>query len=369
MKKIAFFVNSLIKAGPVNVVYDIVANIDRSIYEPIIFVLRNNVEYRSVLDKFSDLNIKVYFFNFSLIQMELRVKECSLVVEKKLQDENISLVHSHSYNSAIILSKCSKKVHKIITFHNICNEDFTRQKGFIIGNYMSSRYLKAIRKFDDKVGISGIVSDFYKRRIKDNSIKTIYNGIDCDNFIKLTESQRENVRKKFGIKNESIYLILGALTKRKNVLHIIDTIKKIKDETKIFYFVGTGSLLNRCKKIAKNCKNIIFTGYQMNIKDYLAISDFSIAASKSEGFGLAALEVIMSGITLIYSDCKAFKELFSEDEILKNYMFSLNEENSLLDKIVQSKKIDNIEKIISEYRQKFDSKIMSNKYQQIYDEV
>ena len=71
MKKIAFFVNSLIKAGPVNVVYDIVLHLDRKAYAPIIFVLRNNVEYCSFLDKFTELNVKVIFLNFSFVQMEL----------------------------------------------------------------------------------------------------------------------------------------------------------------------------------------------------------------------------------------------------------------------------------------------------------
>ncbi len=369
MKKIAFFVNSLIKAGPVNVVYDIVSHIDRTRYEPYIYVLRENVEFRSVLARFEDLGIKVIFFNFSFIQMELKTKKCVEIIEKQLKRDNINIVHSHTYNSAVILSKCSENIKKIITFHNICNEDFPRQKGFFLGNYMFIRYMRAIKKFDKKIGISEIVSNFYRKKTKDDSVFTIYNGVDCDKFIIPSEIERESLREKFGVQTKTVYVTVGTISKLKNIVHIIDTIKKLNDNTKVFFFIGTGPLLRKCKKIAEGYENIIFTGYQMNIREYLSIADFSIAASKTEGFGLAALEVIMSGITLIYSDCKAFKELFSEDKILKEYMFTLDEENSLLDKIKQSKKIENIEKTISEYRQKFDSKIMSNKYQQIYGEV
>ena len=366
MKKIGFFVNSLIKAGPVNVVYDIIAHIDREIYEPVIFVLRKQVEFRSLFDKFSSLNIKIFFLNFSFLQMESRAFFCAGIIEQKLEEEGITDVHAHSYNAAVILSKCKKNIRKIITFHNICAEDFPRQKGLLLGNCMVLRYLNAIRKFDDKIGISDIVSDFYRKKIKDYSIVTIYNGIDCEKFFKPTLNQRENIRKKFGLTDETVYVIIGTLSKRKNVIHIIDTIKKVKDEKKFFYFVGTGPLLKKCKQIAADCKNIIFTGYQMDIRDYLAIADFSIAASKSEGFGLAALEVVVSGITLIYSDCKAFQELFSGNEVMKHYMFSLDDKNSLLIKINELNKIDNFESIISTYREKFDSKVMSKKYQQIY---
>lgn len=368
MKKIAFFVNTLIKAGPVNVVYDIVLHLNREVYEPIIFVLRNDVEYRSVLDKFTELNIKVYFLNFSFVQMELNPLKCAKIIEKKLKEENINIVHCHSYNSAIILSKCSNSIRKVITFHNICNEDFPRQKGFLLGHYMSWSYVKAIKKFDAKIGISKIVSEFYTKKTHDSSIITIYNGVDCSKYKVFSTEERKNTRKKYGITDQSVYLILGTLSKRKNVVHVIKTIKQLNDDSKLFYIVGTGPLQKKCKKLARECKNIIFTGFQMNISDYLSIADFSIAASKSEGFGLAALESVMSGLTLIYSDCMAFKELFADNPVLSKYMFSLKDKDSLLEKIKESNKNTDSEQenIINFYRQKFDSKIMSQNYQKIY---
>ena len=39
MTKICFIVNTIINAGPVNVIYDIVSNIDRNVFEPIIWAL------------------------------------------------------------------------------------------------------------------------------------------------------------------------------------------------------------------------------------------------------------------------------------------------------------------------------------------
>lgn len=368
MKKIAFFVNSLIKAGPVNVVYDIVFHLDRKAYAPIIFVLRNNVEYRSVLDKFTELNVKVIFLNFSFVKMELNPLKCAKIIENKLQEENINIVHSHSYNSAIILSKCSNSIRKVVTFHNICNEDFPRQKGLLLGHYMSYRYIRHIKKFDAKIGISKIVSEFYTRKTHDSSIITIYNGVDCSKFKVFSVEERIKNREKFGITNQTVYLILGTVSKLKNVLHVINAIKKLNDDSKLFYIVGTGPLLKKCKKVASGCKNIIFTGYQMNVSDYLSIADFSIAASKSEGFGLAALESIMTGLTLIYSDCLAFKELFADNHVLNKYMFCLKDKKSLLEKIKTSDKMTESEQaeLIKFYKQKFDSRIMSQEYQKIY---
>lgn len=369
MVKVAFFVNSLIKAGPVNVVYDIIINIDRNAFEPIVFVLRNYVEYRSLLDKFKEINVEVIFLDFSLLTMELHSHKCSRIVESILDEREIKIVHAHSYHAAIILSKCCPSIKKIVTFHNICVEDFSRQKGMLLGCYMSIRYLMNVKKFDKKVGISKIVTEFYKERVGSTEIETIYNGIDCRQFHRVSREQYKSSRSEMGIYNETVYIIVGTLSKRKNVLYVIESIKKIHDSSKIFFFVGTGPLVKKCMRRAAGHENIKFTGYQMDISKYLSIADFSIAASKSEGFGLAALEAVLSGVTLIYSDCAAFQELFSENPDLRNNMFTLKNAESLVEQLRMCQKARNTDSIIEYYKKKFDSALMSKKYQYIYSHL
>lgn len=367
MKKIVFVINRLIKSGPVDIVYNIVKNIDREIYEPIILVLRKKEEYRSVLDDFSKLNINVVFLNFNFFQMEAGFKKCSNTLDDFFIQNSIKIAHAHSYQAVILLSKCSSLSKKIVTFHNICGQDFLRTKGLFLGTYMSCRYLKNARAFDIKIAISEVGARYYKSKLHDETILTVYNGVDCSKFKFVTEQSRALSREKLGIvKQQEVYLIVGTLSKLKNVLYVIDIAKKIIDKNKVFYFVGTGKLLKKCKKKSAGYDNIRVVGYKMDVSDYINSADFSIAASKSEGFGLAAMEVVLSGITLIYSDCPAFKELFCKQEELKPYMFSLLNKNSLLEKINSCKKLTDNEFISEYFREKFNSEDMAKRYQALY---
>lgn len=364
MKKIAFVVNRLIKSGPIDVVYNIVSNLDRTIFEPEILVLRDKCEKRNCTEDFNSLGIKINFFNFSFLEMEVKTSYCAEILDNYLKDA-FEIVHCHSYQAVLLLSRSKLKIKRLITFHNICTQDFIRSKGFLLGSYMVFRYLKASKVFERKIGISKTVSEFYEKKLH-KPVSTIYNGISSSFFSIITPEDSFNAKKRFGIKNEQVFVIIGSLSKRKNVLYIIDCIKKLNDANKLFYFVGEGPLSKKCKKRARNLKNVIFAGYQMNISDYIKIADFSIAASKSEGFGLAALEVVLSGIPLIYSDCKVFKELFFECEELKNNMFHLKNKNSLIEKIENCHSYKDKVSVVDFFKKKFDSEIMAKNYQDKY---
>lgn len=365
MKKIAFVVSSLTKSGPTNIVYDIIKNLDRTAYIPEIFVLRGKIENRSVVDLFNRLNIRIIFLNFSLLTMEIRTKHCSEILDNYLID-GFTVVHAHSYHAALIVNKSKIPVKKIVTFHNICIKDFISRKGIIMGRYMSARYLHAVKDFEEKVGITEAVSAFYRNKLKRN-ITTIFNGMDCSKFDLVTEEKRITARKSFGINNETVYVIIGAISQIKNVLYVVDTAKKLNDKSKLFYFVGTGPLLEKCKRRAKGYDNIRFVGYQMDIREYLNIADYSIAASTFEGFGLAALEVVISGIPLIYSDCSAYKELFFSCEYLKDYMFSLKEKDGLYKKIKNCpSSYKNAQSISDFYKLKYGSIRMAEEYSKLY---
>lgn len=365
MRKVAFVVSRLIQAGPVNVVYDIVSNIDRSMYTPEILVLRDKTEFRSVVNKFENLGVKITFLNFSFLRMELRTLQCARVVEEYLKND-FSAVHVHGYHAAIIINKCKVLAKKIVTFHNICSEDFLRQKGFFLGTYMTNRYLLAVKGFDEKVAISKIATDFYKERLHEQNVKTVYNGIDCTKFGFVTREKRDRSRSTLGLTDETVYVIVGTISKLKNIPYVIETAKRLRDKKKIFYFIGTGPLLNKCKKMARGYDNIRFTGYQMDISEYLNIADYSIAASTSEGFGLAALEVVLSGVPLLYSNCQAFRELFYSCEYLKDFMFLLEDKNSLMEKISHPPIYTKNQLVAEYYKAKFDSSIMARQYQKLY---
>ena len=64
MLKILYIISTLEKTGPVNVLFDIIQNIDRNKFEPVILTLSKEKK-NSIKSKFENLNIKIYSMNLS----------------------------------------------------------------------------------------------------------------------------------------------------------------------------------------------------------------------------------------------------------------------------------------------------------------
>ena len=58
--------------------------------------------------------------------------------------------------------------------------------------------------------------------------------------------------------------------------------------------------------------NVIFGGYQSDIKAMLAAFDLYVAASVQETFGLSVLEALASGLPVLYTTCPALDGIQTE---------------------------------------------------------
>ncbi|MEE3484340.1 MAG: glycosyltransferase family 4 protein [Bacteroidales bacterium] len=365
MTKICFIVNTIINAGPVNVIYDIVSNIDRNVFEPIIWALKDNVEYRSRVKDFENLGIKVQFFNFSFLKMELQTKKCSNILDNFIEKENIRIVHLHGYHPVLIATHLKSNVKKITTIHNLCYEDYVQKKGFLIGNYMGKRFCNNLKYMDSCVAITEYMKDYYKNYC--NRISVIYNGINDQAFSACSNAEKKNLRVKYGFpESVMIYVACNSLNKRKNTIALISAANKLNDNNKLFLIAGDGPEENNLKRAANNNPNIIFLGRQKNVIPILQLSDFYITTSTSEGCPLAPLEAMFCGLTTIYSDISAHKELFYSHKELQPYMFKLDVKDDLYLKIKSSVLIENIQNVANYYRENFSSREMGKKYQELY---
>ncbi len=368
MQKIGFVVSSIINAGPVNVVYDIVKNIDRTKFEPVILALKSNVEYRSRVQDFEQLGIKIHFFNFSVLKQEIFAKKCAKIVDKFINENEIKMLHLHCYHSVIIAKHLKSDIKKIVTIHNLCYEDFTQKRGFILGTYEGKRYCNNLKHIDCCITITNYMNDYYKNY--NSNIITIYNGISNNSFYPCSLEEKQKLREKYNMPSDSIiFVVCNSLHKRKNTIAFINAANKFTDDKRKFIIVGDGEEEKKLKEIAQNNKNIIFMGRQKNVVPFLQMSDFYVTASKSEGCPLAPMEAMFCGLPIIYSNIVAHKELFYSLKELQSYMFNLTFEDDLYQKLKNATPIENIEVIADYYREKFSAQKMSTQYQEIYSSL
>lgn len=366
MEKICFIINSLQNAGPVTVLYEIIRGLDNNRFSPFIVVLKKEIPQNTRLSDFEKIGCKIKQFGFSFIDLEIKTRKCAQNVSEYLIEQSITVTHLHGYHPVIISKYFDNSIKTIVTFHNICGVDFVKSKGLLIGKYMVLRYLKSAKKIKYLVGISHYTSDYYEKKLKRNVI-TIPNGVDFSKFIKCSEKEKERLRQEYKIPiGKKIYTIIGVGKKVKNIPFILNCIKKTKLIDTLFLFIGTGPMIEKYKCIAQNLDNCLFLGRRNDVEKILQMSDFYISASKSEGFGLSAVEALITGNTILYSDIPTYREIFYSIPELREFMFSLKDISKLCSLLMSGKKIDNYNYIRNMFYNKYSNAIMSKQYQELY---
>lgn len=135
-------------------------------------------------------------------------------------------------------------------------------------------------------------------------------GVSCDflptsNSVKLTKIKKPSLSKgKFN------FLYVGRLEKVKGVDVLLKAIYQLSQKNQDFkvYMIGTGSLLNELKKIAKLLKIENFVsilGYVENqkvVNGYFKSADALIIPSRSESFPLVVSEALQAALPIIGAD-------------------------------------------------------------------
>lgn len=365
MINIFFLINQLRKSGPVQVLYDICKYLDRNVYCPHIITMMKEDKTRSIKNKFEDIDIKIYAFQYRFIQLELFPRLIAKNIEHVFLNKNNVIVHAHGYQSVLIASYI-KIVPTVTTIHCIAKEDYVKGKGFFLGYYMTYRYNMLLKQIKYPVVISKQMSQYYSQLVNN---RLIYNGVSS--FPANANNDKEIYRKKINVYNEKglLYVVSGYFSKRKNQSYIIQELKKSKNSF-ICIFIGEGEYLDICKKLAKDDNRFRFAGYVFNVSDYLNAADYLISASLSEGLPLAVLESLSYGKPVLLSNIPPHREIFELMNCEGLKVFDL--QPTCLTRIIDNNGVisSEIETAIRYKAHKiFGAEVMSNNYQLLYQNI
>ena len=129
---------------------------------------------------------------------------------------------------------------------------------------------------------------FGKKIIERKELNVINNAIDLKKF-EFNEKIREDLRKEFGIKEDTIVIgHIGRFMKQKNHDFLIDVFNELikKDENSILILIGQGPLLNDMKQKVRDLKiedKVKFIGQVTDVEKYYNIMDVFLFPSIYEG--------------------------------------------------------------------------------------
>lgn len=345
MLTIVYIVNQLRKSGPIHVLKNIVENLDRNSFRPIIVKFMHDDNARSITHEFVEINIEIYEMNLTFWDLELKTLSVARQLDNLLEKLHPNIVHTHGYHPVLVASYLKYICPKIETLHCISTDYYISSKGFLIGNWMDWRYFNALKKIDCCVAISKTVHKYYASRYPNKNTQVIYNGINPKPFVQ--EIDKSELRRRLNIEeNVLIFVVLGTLSKVKDPITIIKAYKqalkylKTKQKSKLL-FLGQGPLQDKCLSMVD--ENIELKGYVFNAPDYLQAANFSICASHSEGFGLNFIESVMAGTPVLSSTIGPFNEFTDLYSQLKPFQFSPANVTELADKMCKA--VDNIQSI------------------------
>lgn len=196
---------------------------------------------------------------------------------------------------------------RIITHsHGSKIEHSSKALGFV-HNVLHVINRKLLVSYSDKLVACSINASKHLFGVASKRATIIYNGIEIEKY-RFSNNDRILLRQKLGIsENAIVMLCLGRLEAVKHFAYAIEIIKELQNKNGYNYLlmiVGDGSQRSYLEEYARNGKvqNVVFTGYQKQIKSYLDASDIMLQPSLFEGFPVSAIEAQANGLFCILSD-------------------------------------------------------------------
>jgi len=226
---------------------------------------------------------------------------------------NYDIVHYHAMANGLF-SFVPRLVGKktIVTLHGL---DYEREKWGIPGKTWLRMCELCARFFPNKI-IS--VSEKIKKHFKNKFHKEI---VFIPNGVEVYKPEPIRKLKRFGLKKNNYVLFLSRIVPEKEVHTLVQAFKKLKTNLKLVIAgdaTHTEAYLEKVKALAKNNKNIIFTGplYGNDKIEAFSNARLFVLPSTIEGMPIVLLEAMS------FSLCPLVSNIEENLDVVKNNGFS-----------------------------------------------
>ena len=301
MKKVVFFINSLVGGGAERVL------------STMLFSLKDEFQLTLVLtDKRIDYDIPdginiVYlnsnwinrfgfskFFNIGLLAYKL-AKICSFTKADYCFSLTLrpNLINSLS---RIFGNKSVTILYEVAT----PSVQYAKKNisSFVIKKMISTIYPKGDILLANSMGVS---NDLKVNFFIEKDIQVVYSPVNIEHIVNLS-----NVACELSDKECVRFVTVGRLDKGKNHEMMIKSFSKIKNTKSMLYILGEGELKNELKLLINKLslqKRVLLLGFDNNPYKYLRQCDVFLFSSNFEGFPTVVIEALVCGLPVISTDC------------------------------------------------------------------
>jgi len=310
--KILFTIPNFDTAGSGKVVYDLVSNLDRTIFEPEVCCFHNKGAF---MDEINKLEVKVHLFPFAInyrpfFTFPFRIFK----IIRFFRKHQFDLIHSWHWSSDFSEPLAAKLAGIPWVF---------TKKSMSWGNkawkWRSSLSTKIIT-------INSDMKSFYSGKTL-KKIEEIPLGVDT-NYYTPRIKEDEALLKEINIEtNDFVIVSVVNLIPVKGIEVLINAVIELDNSNIKLLIVGNdkGDYAKALKKMTESINSIQFLGKKADVRPYHAIADVFVIPTLALGEGLpvAPLEAMASGRIVIGSNVSGVKD------ILQTFLSCLFEPNDI----------------------------------------
>ncbi|WP_112182171.1 MULTISPECIES: glycosyltransferase [Paraliobacillus] len=360
---ILFYIYQMGAGGAARTLLNIINNLDRDKFNPIIVTLNYEGSYESELKedvKFIKLDTK-------------RLSRSIFKLAKIIRNERVNIVFSTipRVNTIAILANTLSFSGAKNVIREADNLGGTFKENIqLIGFGFIYKFAKQIISLSE--GVKQNLVNRYK--IKPDDIKVIYNPIDLKNVNEKMNEEIDPLFTEIFNTNEKVIITAGRLVPQKDqhtLLRAFATVnKQIKSRLVI---LGEGPLEEELMDLASTlavADRVHFIGFQRNPYSYFKKADLFVLSSIHEGFSHVIAEALATGTLVVSTDCKS-----GPREVLDNGKYGrlceVGSDNDMSNQIIQllSLEKEELNRVIDKGYQRarfFDAKDIVSKYEKAF---
>jgi len=322
---------------------------------------------RNISSALKDIvDFEIFYFD-PIVAMEFEVKTTQISFFKKPDFNKFDLIHCHMLRPDLFVLWHNIIKHKpvISTLHQYIDDvlihSYNRPIQFVFGNL----WKYALSKMTAVVCLNSDQTEYYSQKKLNDRIRTIHNGVEIGKPISIPELEKiQEIKRDF--------TLIGSVSVIRKIKGIEQTFSLLAKNHQLFYLhIGNGEDEKYYFDLAKEMgieSRVWFIGYKKHPISYLNQLDLFIAASRSEGFGMALVEAVAAKVPVVCSKIPSFMEIFSESEVC---FFNLDDVDSMehaVDKALLNKGTL-VHQAFERYARFYSIETLGNNYLKLYHEI
>ncbi|MCK5815471.1 MAG: glycosyltransferase family 4 protein [Flavobacteriaceae bacterium] len=331
--RILFTIPNFDTAGSGKSVYDLVKNIDRTIFEPEICCSRR--DQGLFFKEVEKLDVKIHIFPTKThyrpwITFLFRV----LKIRKFFKQNKFDIIHSWNWSSDISEPLAAR----------LAGIPFVYTKKAM--GWGGNRYWTWKSKLSTKIIVVNrdMIHQYFTKMM--HKVELFPLAIDT-NYYKPSSIDYSISKETYFKKDDFVILSIANLVEVKGVEILFEAIQKINNDQIKVLIVGkdTNDYGTQMKQRYASNKNIIFAGKQLEVRPFLQMADLFVIPTKDEGrregIPNAPLEAMATECVVIGSNVSGVKDILNE---FPAYLFEASNVDELAKKIVRVKNMNDNER-------------------------